>query len=144
MFLAEISRRRIPDWNQRVLTEADAIAYCKVNKLCLVDDKAENYGRIVFYKGHVFILRNPHLPPATALWVLWHEIGHFILHAPQSSRFNPLVKRKSDREANYVAAVAMMPRHLIYGRSIAQVQHDFGYPPELVRLRYEIFTNEDL
>lgn len=144
MFLSELAHKRLEGWNEKVLNEDAGLHYCRQNKICVVDDRREEYGRIVFYKGYAFILINPKLELAMRTWVLFHEIGHFILHSPHSSKFCPLLKRKSDREANYVAAVAMMPKAAIEGKTFAEIQEEFGYPDELITIRDLICKNEGI
>lgn len=144
MFLQGISHDRLDGWGKRVLSESDARDYCRLHKVYIVDDPKQPYGRIMFHKGYVFILINPNLDRGSWLWVLFHEIGHHALHAPQSGRFSKLIRRKADREANYIAAIALMPRQIVEGRTIEQVHYEFGYPIELVKIRYQIFQSEDL
>lgn len=107
-------------------------------------DPEQQFGKLAYYKGYCFILINPTLDAGFRLWVLWHEIGHYILHHPETSQFSSSMKRKNDRDANYVAAVAMMPRPLIEGRTIDCVARRSHYPREIVQIRYDIYENEGI
>lgn len=144
MFLSDVAPRSLCGWNEKILGEDVAIEFCRSNSICIVDDYRLDYGRIVFYKGYTFILKNPYLEAGMRLWVLWHEIAHFLLHAPQSSKFSPLVKRKNDREANYIAAIAMMPRQTIQGRTFHEIEEEYGYPAKLIEIRDQIVKNEGI
>lgn len=138
MFLSDIASAFMPDWNLRILTEHDALRICNENSVHLVEDVNTRFGKIVFHRGYVFIVMNPDLSPAMRLWVLWHEIGHFMLHAPASSRFTPMIERKNDREANYLAAIALMPKTLVVGKTVDQIIREYSYPRELVNIRKQI------
>lgn len=144
MFVAEISSTRLLGWNKKVLTEADASEFCRSHRITVTVDKRQEYGKLLYYKGYPFILINPALDPGMRLWVLWHEVAHFILHYPETSKFSASMKRKNDREANMVAAVAMMPRPIIEGHTLAEIQHAFGYPLEVVKIRYDIYQREGI
>lgn len=144
MFLNSLADKKLTGWNERVFTERDALDYCQRNKIYIVESVGEPYGRIAFYKGYTFILLNPLLESAARTWVLFHEIGHYILHAPQAARFSPLVRRKSDREANYIAAVAMMPKCVIEGKTFSEIQAEYGYPLELLQIRNQIVESEGI
>lgn len=144
MFLQRIAHNRLAEWNRRVLTEADALEFCRSMRIRIVTDSRIDHGQLRYYKGYTFILISPHLDSAMRLWVLWHEIAHYLLHGYSTTRFSASTLRKKDREANYVASVAMMPRHLVEGRTIDEVAADFGYPREVVVIRYQVWEREGL
>ncbi len=144
MFLYQLAHARIAGWNRRVLTETDALEFCRSRAVRIISDPRIDFGQLRYYKGYTFILISSRLNPEMRLWVLWHEIAHYLLHGYSTTRFSASTVRKKDREANYVAAVAMMPRHLIEGRTIDEVAADFGYPREVVVIRYQVWEREDL
>lgn len=143
MFLTErLAHRRLNDWNQRIHTEDDALKFCRRHRIRIVEDPDEEYGQIVWYEGFAFILINPFLAIGMRTWVLFHEIGHYLLHAPASGRFSKLIESKADYEANAVAAVAMMPKAAITGKTFAEVAAEFEYPIELIQIRDHLVRNE--
>lgn len=152
MFVASLSHTRLKGWNVVPLGERAAIDFCSDNFITVVEDPNQEYGQLLYYQKqyndamleYAFILINPNLTTGMRLWVLYHEIAHFILHYPETSKFNTAMRRKNDREANYVAAVALLPRVSIEGRTIDEVVYETGLPLKLVKIRYEIFKNEGI
>lgn len=138
MFVQQISHTRIDGWNQRQLTEADAMAFCKAHSLYVVDDRRLAHGKLIQnFRSYNFLLINPELEGVMRTWVLWHEIAHFLLHEPPTTHFSPSTKRKQEREANYIAAVAILPRPYIEGRSIVELEAA-GYPIDLLKIRWRV------
>lgn len=142
MLIEDAVTEQLPDWNQCVKPENAALEFCRLKEIRIVDDKKQKFGKLKFYKGYVFILINPKLSPAMRLWVLWHEIGHFILHSPQTSNFSKSMKRKYDRQANTVAAISMMPKNIIEFLTPEEIQEEYGYPMELIEIRLEILEKQ--
>lgn len=148
MFVDHISHRVIEGWGTVLLTLSHAIAFCSQHSIRIVEDENQPDGELAYYskngRPYTFILISPFLDPGMKLWVLWHEIAHFILHYPSAAKFSNACTEKCDKEANYVAAIAMMPRLSIEGRTINEVIHEFKYPRPLVELRYQIYKNDEL
>ena len=147
MFVAHISHKIIDGWNVRPLGLDDVIDFCRKHSIYIKQDENQADGELVYYekdgKIYTFILISPFLDAGMRLWVLWHEIAHYILHYPAAAKFSNACTDKCDAEANYVAAVGMMPRRAIEGKTISEVVHEFGYPRALVELRYEIYQNQE-
>lgn len=139
-----VSQIHCMHWNQKVLTEAHALAFCDESGVRLLQHASVEYGRYVFYKRLHFIIINPCLAAGMRLWVLWHEIAHFLYHSPQTENFSALMLRRQDHEANWFAAVAMMPKPLIAGKTIDEVVYEFGYPKEIVQIRYDISERDGI
>lgn len=142
MFLTNLLKKHFPKWNKVIHTEDDAREFCKKNKVCICETTKVNFGKYTQYKGYDFILINPKLSPAMRLWVLWHEIAHFLLHSPETSNFSQSTIRKNDREANWVAAILLMPKNLIKNKTRTALQEEYGYLAELIEIRKYIIDNE--
>jgi Zn-dependent peptidase ImmA (M78 family) len=138
MFKSNLALKALADWNKRVLTEWDALEFCRLNNIRIVEDPIRMFGSIEFYKGYVFIIINPGLRKAMRLWVLWHEIGHFILHDAQEGEFSTSIHSKVEAEANFVAAIALMPRPMVEGKSMKEIYSETGYRHELIEIRHAI------
>lgn len=143
MFLTGLVSASIKGWGSRSLTENDAIEFCNQNSVHIIDDPKQPFGMLVKYKGYFFILVNPALDAGSRLWVLWHEIGHFILHEPTYQTFSKGGKRKCEREANVVAAIAMMPKMLLETSDVNDLL-DLGIPRDLMRIRGTVLANENV
>ena len=133
MFIEEIAKKRITNFNEKAKTEEDAYEFCRSNKVIIADDRRTSYGKYLVYKDHHFILINPKLKGIMKLWVLWHEIAHFILHTPETNSFSGNMVRKNDKEANIIASVCLLPRHEIKNKTIKDLRNDF--PFELLKIR---------
>ena len=144
MFIAQIIRQRVDGWNTRILGETDALTFCRHHQIRILEDAKLRYGQIQFYRGHSFIFINPNLSPGMRSWVLWHEIAHFILHDPIVSTFSRQCRRKCDCEANYVAAIALMPISILEHVTFGELEECYGYPSELIRLRWDIYERRKL
>jgi Zn-dependent peptidase ImmA (M78 family) len=144
MFIPDIAIEKIPNWGEQMLLEDKALEFCGKHKIYIVEDARQKFGKLKFYKGYVFILINPKLNLAMRLWVLWHEIGHFCLHEPVTASFSKSTKRKHDREANYVAAVALIPLSVIMFQTPEEIQEQYGYPTELIQIRLDICRKEKI
>lgn len=90
----------------------------------------------------MFILINPALSGADRLWVLFHEIGHFLLHDLVLANFSKSLLRKSDAEANYIAARAMIPVWMIETLRPDQIELEYGYSKDLIKIRMGIYKRE--
>lgn len=147
MFVRHISHTVIDGWNIRPLILEDVIEFCRKHSIYIKQDENQIDGELVYYtkgeKTYTFILISPFLDAGMRLWVLWHEIAHFILHYPAAAKFSNACTDKCDSEANFVAAIAMMPRKAIEGKTTSEVIHEFGYPRALVELRYQIYQNQE-
>lgn len=144
MFLSQVAKDKIEELNERVQHEDKALEFCSRHKIYIVEDRRQKYGKLKFYKGYVFLLINPDLSKGWRLWVLWHEIGHFIFHSPRSSSFSISTKRKNDREANYVAALVLIPKDIIEMFTPGEIQEEYGYPMELIQIRLDICRKEKI
>lgn len=127
----------LPDWNERVHTEADAYAFCERNQIITIEtDLISDLGEYRTYKEKPFIFLHKFIDERFRNWVLHHEIGHFILHPATCAHFSDEVqKRKIEKEANFVSAVSLMPRHILEDKTLAEIQEEFGYPRKIILYR---------
>ena len=74
---------------------------------------------------------------------MFHELGHFLLHLPDSgttANFHGVGHRdRKEREADIFAVCALIPRDWIVGRTADELVSDEGLPPDLVAERAELF-----
>ena len=138
MFLTGFPPNRIERWNQKAHTERDAYAFCKANKVHIVEDPQTSHGMFVKYRGYDFILITPGLTQMMRTWILWHEIGHYLLHEPAIANFSRHYARRSEREANFIAAVALIPRALLHNRSQGELV-EMDFPLKLIDIRHRVY-----
>jgi Zn-dependent peptidase ImmA (M78 family) len=143
MFLPKLALSIFPDWNSRIITSFHAKHYCSSKRICVVDcgDEIEQYGLYTVYKKKEFIVLNRNLDPLMKAWVWLHEIFHQKAHFPETSYFSKSMESKNDLEANIFAAVAMMPKPLLAGRSIDEICFYYDIPRPLAEIRMMVSEN---
>ncbi len=131
----------LPDWNTKIHTEVDAADFCASNGIISIEtDLINDSGEYRIYREKPFILINKFLEARNRAWVYFHEIGHYILHPTTCAKFSDAVtKRKIEREAHFVAAVALLPTFILETKTLCEIQEEFGYPRKMILLRKYIF-----
>lgn len=146
-FLTEkISTLKI-GWNERPLTEADFYRLCRRFKVSVTEMPLTASGFYYRVMGHDFIAVDSRLAGHEKLAVLFHELGHFLLHTPQSgatANFHGVGRRtRQEREADLFALCALIPKASIATRSPGELI-DEGFPAEMVAERHAIFERYGL
>lgn len=131
----------LPDWNNRIYTENDAEDFCERHDIIRVDSEfLDDLGEYRTRKGYPVILLHKFVSLRYRNLVLQHEIAHFILHPTISARYaDEVAKRKFEKEANFVAAVALIPKHIIETKTLTEIADEFNIPIKTVLFRREIF-----
>jgi Zn-dependent peptidase ImmA (M78 family) len=137
MNLPHHALKAFPHWNRCRVSEADVRRVAKRRGVMIVEGEVGVPGLHVVYRGVAFIVIRPTLRGVMRTWVLLHELFHFILHEPGLQLFDPYFETKADREANFCAAVALLPREMLERKARNELLED-GYPAELLDLRKEI------
>lgn len=143
MFLPKLATRIFPEWNEKVISDARMFEYCRDKKVRVVfgnDDEVE-YGCYTIYNDLEWIVLNKNLDPEMLTWVFSHEIYHCDAHSPLTSYFSIAMDKKNDAEANIFAAVCMMPKPLIYNRTVDDICGDYGIPRRLAVIRKLVSDN---
>lgn len=141
-FLTErISKLNI-DWNERPLTEADFYHLCKSFGITVQEMPLTVGGFYYRVLGRDFVAVDSKLPKPQRLVVLFHELGHFLFHTPETgatASFHGIGRRtRQEIEADVFALCALIPRPWIESRSIQELIDIEGLPAEMVNARYEI------
>lgn len=138
--LSQILTRKVSTWNERVHTEDDLFWLCEREQVrLLTDETIKAKGEYTVYENVSFILFRPKLKREIKLWVGMHELGHHLLHYPVSHKFSKSIFRRMDREANFFAAIALIPTHIVKSRNIGEIAEDYNYPKDLIKIRKEIY-----
>src|SRR6266478_7308597 len=82
-FLDKIKKLRIR-WNERPLAESDFHRLCKRYKIRVVEMPLRTNGFYYRAMGRDFIAVDSRLAGPQKLAVLFHELGHFLFHTPES------------------------------------------------------------
>lgn len=137
----KISKLRI-GWNERPLTEADFAALCERFEIAVDEQPLGVRGFYYRAMGRDFIAIDSRLGWPEKLGVLFHELGHFLLHCPRtgpSAGFHRVGRStRKEREADIFALCALMPTQWMMSRSIDDLLTD-GFSIEMIIERYGIF-----
>lgn len=135
VILTSLVQKKFSQWNEFVCDEETARQICFKERVRVVTAQIRARGEYLLYKKAPVIVLKENLPANWRAWVLWHELAHHWLHHPGNYRFHEKVLRKFDFEANYVAAVALIPTDLLKKHSIDEIIAEYNYPKELKPVR---------
>ncbi len=140
--LSQIIKKKLPQWNKRVFGADDLDRLSGAMKVPIIEDaSAIAKGEYWIVEGVPFILLKPNLKPAEKLWVGFHEVGHHLLHYPVPHKFSKSLQRRMDREANFFAAIALIPTWLVKSKTFGEIMEEYNYPKDLILIRKEIYEN---
>lgn len=129
-------------WNERPLTEFDFYRLCKRFKIKVQEMPLATGGFYYRVMGRDFIAVDSRLAPAEKLAVLFHELGHFLFHTPETgatANFHGVGRRtRKEREADVFALCALIPRSWIECMPIQELIDDGGFPAEMIAARHKI------
>ncbi len=128
-------------WNERPLTEADFYRLCKRFKINVEEMPLTVSGFYYRVMGRDFIAVDSNLANPQKLAVLFHELGHFLFHTPESgatANFHRIGHRtRQEREADVFALCALIPGCWLESRTFQELI-DEGLSAEMIEARYEI------
>lgn len=129
-------------WNERPLTEEDFHSLCKRSRITVDEMPLRVSGFYYCLLGRHYIAVNSRLGPHAKLFVMFHEFGHFLMHAPDhgvTANFHGFGKRsRKELEADAFALCAILPRRNIEGRSSQELIEEDGFSEDLVEKRIEL------
>jgi len=142
-FLTEKIAKLKIDWNTRPLTEIDFYRLCKRFKISVQEMPLTVGGFYYRAMGRDFIAVDSRLDKVKKLAVLFHELGHFLFHTPESgatANFHGVGRRtRLEREADFFSLCAIIPRSWIEGRHMDELICEEGLPVEMVEERLTIY-----
>lgn len=141
MFLLAPKLKKL-GFNERVLTLDDFDKFCENEGIIF------HYNTMTHFRGLYTVVDSvPCISVSNALRpldrqvVAWHEGGHHVYHSHKTAFFcDSALTRKSEYEANCVAAIALMPRPLL-DMSFNDLQEELGYSRDLLWFRKRIFEH---
>jgi len=146
-FLTEKIGKLNIGWNERALGEADFYKVCRRFKVKVTEMPLSVGG--VYYRvaGRDFIAVNSRIAGTEKLAVLFHELGHFLFHAPDSgatANFHRVGRRtRKEREADVFALCALIPRSDIETRATEDLIDD-GFSRETIAVRRAVHERHGL
>lgn len=136
--LAKIIRKKLPVWNTRILGYGDMPELCRMAKCGFIEVPAKFRGEYKIIGETPIIVIRDDLKNELRSWVALHELGHHLLHYPASHTFSRGVYCKADFQANFFAAVALMPTLMCREMTAAEIIAHYDYPKEIVEIRLRI------
>lgn len=134
-------------WNVRTLTEADLHRICKRFKVGVTEMPLTVSGFYYRVAGRDHIAVDSRLSGTKKLLVLFHELGHYLLHTPDSgatANFHGVGRRsRKEIEADVFALCAIIPKPRVESGTIDELL-DEGIDPDMLRLRIEIYRNHGI
>lgn len=126
------------EWNIRVFTDDDFHQFCEEERISIYESDMAIPGAYCLYAGSPVIFINRALPAERKLFIKFHELAHHWLHYPGVQFFLDN-HTKVENEANIVAACALIPVTLLTVKSESEIIDEYGYSPELIHIRSEIY-----
>jgi Zn-dependent peptidase ImmA (M78 family) len=128
-------------WNERALTTDDLHRLCRRYRITVQEMPLAVGGFYYRAMGKDCIAVDIRLPERDKLAVLFHELGHYLFHAPETgatASFHHIGGlTREECEADVFALCAMIPRPLIERRSPAELVED-DFPPKMIEDRLAI------
>lgn len=130
-------------WNERPLGEEDFFRLCRRFSITVTEMPLTTGGFYYRMLGRDHIAIDCRLSGHQRLIVLFHELGHFLLHTPESgvtANFHGVGRKtRIEREADAFALCCIMPAgDIAEGRADTLI--DDGIPAAYVAERIKIFT----
>ncbi|HEV8590847.1 MAG TPA: ImmA/IrrE family metallo-endopeptidase [Pyrinomonadaceae bacterium] len=141
-FHDKISKLRIK-WNERPLTEDDFYRICRRLGVVIQEMPLRVSGFYYSLKGGHYIAIDSRLEPVQKRFVMFHELAHFLLHAPDkgvTANFHGIGKKtRKEIEADAVALCALIPKTWIETRTVDDIAEHEGLSHELLAQRLAIY-----
>lgn len=140
-FHKKIKSLRI-DWNDRAFDDDDVRRLCRRFRVTLTEMPLRVGGFYYRVMGRDHIAVDSKLNGKERLAVIFHELGHFLFHAPESgatANFHGVGRRtRKEIEADVFALCALIPTAMLATRTAAELADD-GFTDEMIRERLAIF-----
>jgi Zn-dependent peptidase ImmA (M78 family) len=130
-------------WNERRLDEADFHRLCRRFRITVQELPLRVGGFYYCMMGRHFIAINSRLPNKKKLLVMFHELAHYLMHAPnhnETASYHGVGRpTRKEREADMFALVALIPKHLLETLSPDELIRDECISPDELAARYALF-----
>jgi Zn-dependent peptidase ImmA (M78 family) len=134
-------------WNERPLGINDFAKICRRFRITVQEMPLTVGGFYYRAMGKDCIAVDSRLPEKEKLAVMFHELGHFLFHAPETgatASFHHVAgPTREECEADVFALCAVLPRPMIDGHSAQELIED-GYPHTIVEARFFVYERHQL
>lgn len=144
MFFSQRKYRQLNiGWNERPLNEADFYLLCRRYKITVQELPLRVSGFYYSVMRRHFIAIDSKLPPRKKLFVMFHELAHYLMHAPnhnETASYHGIGgQTRKEREADAFALIALIPKYWLETRSPDELIRDEGVTVEELAVRYALF-----
>lgn len=136
--LSQLIKKKLPEWNECVFSVDDLPEMCARLKCGYLLAPIRAKGEYIQHGEFPFVIVQEGLKRPMKSWVGTHEVGHHILHYPSEHKFSRSTFSKADREANFFAAIALMPTWMCHAMTPDEIIAEYDYPKQIVEIRLEI------
>jgi len=130
-------------WGKRPLTDEDFQRLCKRFRVKVTEMPLNSGGFYYRVKGRDHIAIDSRLSGIAKLKVQFHELAHFLLHAPESGATANFLsvgqKTRVEYEADAFALCAVVPRQWLEERSVEEILGSEDIPQEMLTERLGVF-----
>jgi Zn-dependent peptidase ImmA (M78 family) len=140
--IAKRFQRLRKGWNKRAFTEKDFWAICKSEGVVVIENNTEHMkwnGIYTVLFGVPTIILNARLTGLERLWTIFHELGHHLLHSPETCFFSEGTVNKAQSEANTFAACALIPEKAVRQMYLWELYAVDEFAAKLFQIRLEVF-----
>ncbi|KXK00134.1 MAG: hypothetical protein UZ17_ACD001002266 [Acidobacteria bacterium OLB17] len=131
-------------WGKRPLTDDDFQRLCRRFRVAVVEMPLRSGGFYYRVKDRDYIAIDSRLSGFAKLKVEFHELAHFLLHAPEfgatANFLNVGKKTRVEFEADAFALCAVIPRRWLEERSIEEILDTEDVTSEALAERLGIFA----
>ncbi|MEO7538639.1 MAG: ImmA/IrrE family metallo-endopeptidase [Pyrinomonadaceae bacterium] len=139
-FLIDKAKALSIGWNDSSIDIAGVYRICKRFRITAQEMPLMTDGFYYRVMGRDYIAIDSKLAEPEKLFVLAHELAHFLFHTPETgatANFHGVGRRtRKEREADVFAICLVIPRPVIEGR-VPQDLIDEGMPTHMVEARFE-------
>lgn len=127
-------------WNERVFTQDDFDDFCGLYGIVVEYRDAGFPGMYTVRRKTPIIVVSPYVLPRARSFVKFHELGHHWMHNV-GCHFTYNSRRRIEREADLIAACALIPRPLLESATPGEIHDEYRYPMELCYLRQQFYAD---
>ena len=144
MFFSQLKYKQLKiGWNDRPLSEVDFYAFCRRNKITVQELPLRVSGFYYSMLGRHFIAIDSRLTARKRLFVMFHELAHYLMHVPDdnaTASYHGIGRQtRKEREADAFALVALIPRTWLETRSPEEMVAEEGVTVDEMAARYALF-----
>lgn len=130
-------------WNERPLGEADFHRLCRRFKITVTEMPLRVGGFYYSVLGRHYIAIDSELSEREKLFVMFHELGHFLLHVPDAgvtANFHGIGKKtRVENEADIFALCCLLPRPILEQSGAAELAETDGLDEEKIAARFAAY-----